>query len=231
MKHKRQERNPLLHGMGRTASTHPVDDAGQAGTADTAGLPKPERRLRLIRVGVALAAILGLTSAGAALLVPAGSDQPTVGASVDKPRGGGGSGGSAAPADRPGTTAYLKDGVQHVGFDLRPGAYAPITIQKGLPVKWTINATKATLNGCNGELTVPQLGLRKKLQVGVNTIEFTAPATAGTVGYTCWMGMISSTIQVVDKLPETPAAIPGPPVKSGVSGSPAGGCGMPCCGG
>jgi sulfite exporter TauE/SafE/plastocyanin domain-containing protein/copper chaperone CopZ len=209
-----------------------------------AGLLRQSWRLRLVQAGAVLVVFFGLAMAGRALeftgaggqvrammasamaAVHSGqSDAPAgvlaVGASGEDVRGGNGSGGKDAPAGRPSTTAYVKDGVQYVSFDLQRSAYAPITIQKGLPVRWTINATAATLNGCNGTVTVPQLGLRKKLQVGANLIEFTAPAAAGALGYTCWMGMISSTINVVDKLPEAPAASPAPPAKSGVSASDA----------
>jgi len=101
--------------------------------------------------------------------------------------------------------AVLKNGVQYVSFDLQPGSYSPITVQKGIPVEWTINATADNLNGCNGEIMIPQLRLRKKLAVGPNLIQFTPTAT-GTLGYTCWMGMISSSIRVVDNLPSAPEA-------------------------
>ncbi len=89
--------------------------------------------------------------------------------------------------------------VQEVSFDLQPNAYAPITVQKGLPVRWVINATARSITGCNNELVVPSLGIRKKLKVGANLIEFTPTAT-GQIKYSCWMGMIRSTITVVDRV-------------------------------
>ena len=87
--------------------------------------------------------------------------------------------------------------VQYVSFDLRPGYYQPITVKKGIPVKWTINASEESLNGCNYRLIIPSLGLGKTLAPGVNLIEFT-PQTAGIISYTCWMGMISSSIKVLE---------------------------------
>jgi len=105
--------------------------------------------------------------------------------------------------------AVVRNGVQYVGFDLQPRSYQPITVQKGVPVEWTIHAAAANLNGCNGEIVVPQLHLRQKLEVGANLIRFT-PETAGTITYTCWMGMISSSIRVVDRL-DNPSADPAQP--------------------
>lgn len=100
-------------------------------------------------------------------------------------------------------TARLVDGVQEVSFDLGASQYAPITVQKGIPVRWTINADERNINGCNEELVVPQYNIRKKLVPGANVITFT-PDDSGIVNYSCWMGMISSTIKVVDLLPAVP---------------------------
>jgi len=77
-------------------------------------------------------------------------------------------------------------------------------VQKGLPVKWTIKADRASLNGCNNPVTIPAYGLNRRLQPGDNLIEFT-PESSGNVLYTCWMGMISSTIRVVDDVSKVTA--------------------------
>ena len=123
--------------------------------------------------------------------------------------------GSTDLVSRPGV-AVVKDGSQYVSFDLEPNRYLPITVQKGIPVRWTINATATNLNGCNGEVVVPQLNLRKKLAVGANLIEFT-PTESGTLSYTCWMGMIGSSIRVVDNLgtASAPALVAASPGTSG----------------
>lgn len=39
--------------------------------------------------------------------------------------------------------------------------------------------------------------IQQDLQAGDNIVEFT-PLATGKVGYACWMGMISSSITVVD---------------------------------
>jgi len=91
--------------------------------------------------------------------------------------------------------AVIKDSAQTVTTKLEPGRYQPITVYAGVPLKWTVFADKGTLNGCNNEIIIPQYGIRKKLELGENIIEFT-PIQAGTITYTCWMGMINSTIKV-----------------------------------
>lgn len=78
-------------------------------------------------------------------------------------------------------------------------SYTPITVQKGIPVKWTIKAEKANINGCNNKMQIPKFNITKQLVPGDNVIEFT-PTASGTVPYSCWMGMIKSTITVVNDL-------------------------------
>ena len=91
----------------------------------------------------------------------------------------------------------IKDGVQIVTTDLSSGSYEPITVMAGIPVKWTINAAKGTINGCNNRLIIPAYKLEKKLVEGDNIIEFT-PDKTGTIPYSCWMGMIRSQITVIE---------------------------------
>ena len=95
--------------------------------------------------------------------------------------------------------AQVRDGIQTVTTKLYPGKYEPITVQKGIPVKWTIKAQKKDLNGCNNEIIIPKFNIIKKLEAGDNIIEFT-PAETGTFAYSCWMGMIRSKITVVDDI-------------------------------
>ena len=92
--------------------------------------------------------------------------------------------------------ARLSDGYQAVTTTLYPSRYEPIIVQAGIPVRWTIQADRSSLNGCNSPVTIPRYGIRKKLNPGENIIEFT-PSEVGDLTYTCWMGMITSTIRVV----------------------------------
>jgi plastocyanin domain-containing protein len=91
--------------------------------------------------------------------------------------------------------AVIKDGYQAVTTNLESGKYQPITVYADVPLKWTITADKENLNGCNNEIIIPEFNKQQKLVPGENIIEFT-PTKAGTITYTCWMGMISSTITV-----------------------------------
>ncbi|NLU51535.1 MAG: heavy metal transporter [Clostridiaceae bacterium] len=95
--------------------------------------------------------------------------------------------------------AVVKDGIQIVTTELSPGKYEPITVQKGIPVKWTIRAEKKDINGCNNEIIIPKYNTSKKLEPGDNIIEFT-PTGTGTFAYSCWMGMIRSKITVVEDI-------------------------------
>lgn len=95
------------------------------------------------------------------------------------------------------SVATLEDGKQIVRSDISGRTYHPITVQKGVPVKWIIDAKKQDITGCNRILTVPDYNVEKKLVPGENIIEFT-PSEEGKIIYTCWMGMISSTIDVVE---------------------------------
>lgn len=101
----------------------------------------------------------------------------------------------AAPAAT-GNVAQLTGDRQEVTTALRPGSYPPITVQKGVPVKWIIQAGEGALNGCNRTLVIPQYNITKTLTPGYNEIVFT-PEEEGTIVYSCWMGMIRSRITVV----------------------------------
>lgn len=95
--------------------------------------------------------------------------------------------------------AVIQGERQYVRSEVDYGAYTPITVQRGVPVEWTIVADADRLNGCNNEIVVPAYGLTVALQPGENVVEFT-PGESGAVTYSCWMGMIRSSIYVVDSL-------------------------------
>lgn len=103
----------------------------------------------------------------------------------------------------PETTATIKENIQTVITSLDSGNYSPITIQKGIPVKWTIQVDSNDLNGCNSTLTIPKYNYTKELRPGENIIEF-FPEKEGKIIYTCSMGMIRSNITVVDDLANNP---------------------------
>jgi plastocyanin domain-containing protein len=93
------------------------------------------------------------------------------------------------------STSAVNGDVQEITTTLESGSYPPLTVQAGIPVKWIINADAKNLNGCNGEIIIPEYNIKQKLVVGENIITFT-PTEAGNYGYSCWMGMITSSITV-----------------------------------
>jgi sulfite exporter TauE/SafE/copper chaperone CopZ len=89
-----------------------------------------------------------------------------------------------------------ENGVQVVKSILRPNLYPAITVQQGIPVRWIISAPPGSINGCNYTAIFNEYGIKYVFQQGENVIEFT-PAKTGKFRYSCWMGMIRSTITVV----------------------------------
>ncbi len=94
-----------------------------------------------------------------------------------------------------------EEGILEITSELDGYGFPAITVKTGVPVKWTIIADEGDLSFCNNKLTIPSLDITKSLEVGENVIEFT-PTEAGTIPYSCWMGMIQSSITVVDELDE-----------------------------
>lgn len=102
-----------------------------------------------------------------------------------------------------GTTSNVKGDFQEITSTFENGRYTPITVKKGIPVRWTIKIKDGDLNGCNNPLTIPKYKITKKLIVGDNLIDEFTPTEIGTIRYTCWMGMVSSTINVVDDVKDS----------------------------
>ena len=124
-----------------------------------------------------------------------------------------------------GNISKIEGNVQTVTTSLESGKYAPIIVQKGIPVKWNMKADAKNINGCNETLTIPKYNIQTKLVPGDNIIEFT-PDADGNIPYTCWMGMISSNIKVVDDI----SKVSGSDVAQAGGSSGAGAGGGGCCG-
>ncbi|MDD5336913.1 MAG: sulfite exporter TauE/SafE family protein [Candidatus ainarchaeum sp.] len=78
------------------------------------------------------------------------------------------------------------------GFGWSPDSFV---LKKGVKVRWVIDVKELT--SCNKEIIVRDYGLDIKLRQGENIVEFT-PDKEGTVRWSCWMGMIPGTFQVVN---------------------------------
>lgn len=91
----------------------------------------------------------------------------------------------------------IVDNTQIVSSKLSAGCYPHITVKKGVPVKWTIDAPKGTINGCNNRIYIPEYNIEYTFHQGENIIEF-MPDRTGKFQYSCWMGMIRASITVVE---------------------------------
>jgi len=90
----------------------------------------------------------------------------------------------------------LEDGVQVIRSRLESGAYPAIVVKENMPVRWIIYAEKKNINGCNDRIFINEYGIEHTFEAGENVIEFT-PMRRGRFSYSCWMGMIGSTISVI----------------------------------
>lgn len=86
---------------------------------------------------------------------------------------------------------------QTVTIEVQNYFYEPITVVKDIPVIFNLHADENQLNGCNGAIQIVTYGIKKGLMPGDNIVEFT-PTESGEFNYSCWMGMINSTITVVE---------------------------------
>lgn len=140
---------------------------------------------KIMTVGAVLVVVLGLS------MVSQGFSLSGVSLSFSLPNS------SNVATESNSDSIKIEDGVQIINSTLSSGRYPAITVQANTPVKWTINAPEGSINGCNYKLLIPAYDISYELQTGDNVIEFT-PTETGKIAYSCWMGMIRSTITVVD---------------------------------
>ncbi|MDR1159421.1 MAG: sulfite exporter TauE/SafE family protein [Syntrophomonadaceae bacterium] len=152
---------------------------------------------KVITVGAALVVVLGLSmfSQGWSL---SGLSLDFLSQSV--------AGGTAGASE-----LVIQDGYQIVNSTLQSGRYPAITVQAGIPVKWTIDAPQGSINGCNNRLLIPEYNIEYKFTTGENLIEFT-PLQTGRFPYSCWMGMIRSSITVLEESETNETTKPEQPV-------------------
>lgn len=98
--------------------------------------------------------------------------------------------------------ARIEGNVQVVSIDVQLHKYVPIVVQKGIPVRFLLNAEASDLSSCNSTVVIPGYKVRKPLKPGENIIEFT-PDVTGNFPYSCDMAMIKSNIKVVDDIAES----------------------------
>jgi sulfite exporter TauE/SafE/copper chaperone CopZ/plastocyanin domain-containing protein len=169
----------------------------------------------VMRAGAVLVAVLGLTMFSNGLSLSGFSlDSLNPGRFFVRPaaysRNAQGGTDGAAPFQ-----PVIENGVQVVNSTLSGGRYPAITVQAGIPVRWIINAPAGSINGCNNRMIIREYGIEYQFKPGENIVEFT-PARAGNFSYSCWMGMIRSSITVtagggqIDGTPAEPDLSPAP---------------------
>jgi plastocyanin domain-containing protein len=112
--------------------------------------------------------------------------------------------GLASAAPLPGTLG--SDGVQAITTYQDAGGYSPadIVIYAGYPTRWTVQSSDTS--SCASSLWAPGVNIRARLSMGANTFELPA-LPAGTLDYTCAMGMYSARITVVDRPADAAAVV------------------------
>ncbi|MCE9586437.1 sulfite exporter TauE/SafE family protein [Candidatus Uhrbacteria bacterium] len=95
------------------------------------------------------------------------------------------------------TVAPVQAEEQIVSMRVAYGAFSPnrFIIKRGVPVRWDIDGVD--VSGCANSIVVPTLGITQSLVVGKNLIRFT-PSRSGTIPFSCSMGMIRGSFQVVE---------------------------------
>lgn len=102
--------------------------------------------------------------------------------------------------------AEIKGDYQYVEIKLNSNGYTPIVVQKGIPVVFNIKVDIIQKYGCTGAIRIPEFNIEQQLHNGDNLVKFT-PTKTGDISYSCWMGMVSSNIKVVDDIGKIRKAI------------------------
>jgi sulfite exporter TauE/SafE/plastocyanin domain-containing protein/copper chaperone CopZ len=96
-----------------------------------------------------------------------------------------------------GASITKENGIQIIRMTQGSRGYSPqtLTVEKGTPVRMIVTSTDPY--SCASSIVIPKFGIRKNLQAGENTIEFT-PTETGNIPFSCSMGMYTGTIVVVE---------------------------------
>ena len=110
-------------------------------------------------------------------------------------------------AAEPPTGATAPDGDQILTTHQDGGGYSPgnVSIYAGTPTHWTIKSS--TSGTCAASLVIPSLNRQVRLHVGDNLIDLPA-LPAGTLDYSCAMGMYSGQITIAKRPATPPSAAP-----------------------
>ena len=134
----------------------------------------------------------------------------------------------------------IVNGKQLVKMDASSRGYSPnyLRVRAGVPVRWEIRDTGTS--GCTGAIISRLFKGAIELTPGTTSVkEFTPPNTPGKYRFSCWMGMVTGIIEVVDPsqklslagVSAVNAATTDDVIPSGAKGCGGGGSGGGGCGG
>jgi sulfite exporter TauE/SafE/plastocyanin domain-containing protein/copper chaperone CopZ len=151
------------------------------------GLLSKDHTKQLVKFGGILVVILGLIMGNRGLALAGINISPM--ALVNSPA-------KQTDSTKQDSKATLENGVQTINMTANANGYIPnvLYVQKNVPVKWVINGE--LLTSCNNTIVIPSLDKQQKLEAGENIINFTPENK--DINFSCWMGMISGVIKVVD---------------------------------
>ncbi|MGQ0466137.1 MAG: urease accessory protein UreH domain-containing protein [Sporichthyaceae bacterium] len=103
--------------------------------------------------------------------------------------------GPISAASSAGAVRTLPDGTQVVRLTVRSGGYAPAALAARAGVPTRLELVTAGTGGCTRAFVIPSRGVQQVLpESGTTTVELGTPG-AGTLRYTCGMGMYTGRIQ------------------------------------
>jgi len=139
---------------------------------------------------------------------------------------------SKAPtAELQGPPVTTTNGYQEIHMTVDSSGFTPnsFVLQKGVQVHWIIDGK--VLTSCNRAIQVPAYNLQFDVQQGLQTIDFT-PTNAGTIPWSCYMGMIHGQFIVKDTVSASDTQQNAQPVRQTLTtGSTGMTCGMKASGG
>jgi plastocyanin domain-containing protein len=133
----------------------------------------------------------------------------------------------------------IVDGQQILKMDAKSSGYSPnkLKVRAGVPVRWEI--TDKGTSGCtNAVISKGLFSGEIALTPGKTSVKEFTPEEPGLYKFSCWMGMVSGTIEVVDakgssskgSIPSVLASSETEAIPSGASGCGCGGEGSGSCG-
>jgi sulfite exporter TauE/SafE/copper chaperone CopZ len=126
----------------------------------------------------------------------------------------------------------IVNGKQVVKINASASGYTPnrIRLKANIPTRWEVTANN--ISGCTNAIISRSLfDGQIDLVDGITSVkEFTSPKP-GLYKFSCWMGMVSGTIEVVDDSGSTGTTSNAQPVESGAKGCGCGGGASSTCGG